>query len=229
MSAINNELLKAMFTNPIIIGVLVLGIISALFYKKIVGWFGEHWTRQALSKLPKAKYKIINDLFLNVDGRTCQIDHVVVSPYGIFSVETKQYNGYIKGNKYDNNWVRRSGENKYYYTNPIKQNYGHCKMLAQLLKIDESKIYNIVCIPSKAILNVKHDGELVRYNTIFDKISSYNDEIIDDPDDIYKTLLNSNIKASSLRKNHIANIRNKVGVKDINKCPKCGGLLIERE
>ena len=77
----------------------------------------------------------------------------------IFSVETKQYNGYITGSKYDKNWVRHAGKNKYYYTNPIRQNYGHCKALAELLNIDESKIYNIVCIPSNAKLKIEHDRE----------------------------------------------------------------------
>ena len=78
-----------------IIAILVLGLISAIFYKQIIGWFGEHWTKKALSKLPKAKYKIINNLLLSVNGLTHQIDHVVISPYGIFSIETKQYNGLL--------------------------------------------------------------------------------------------------------------------------------------
>ena len=101
MSDFTNVFLKYYLTNPLIISILVLGLISAIFYKQIIGWFGEHWTKKALSKLPKAKYKIINNLFLSVNGLTHQIDHVVVSPYGIFSIETKQYNGYITGSKYD--------------------------------------------------------------------------------------------------------------------------------
>ena len=52
----------------------------------------------------------------------------------------KQYNGYITGSKYDKNWVRHAGKKKYYYTNPIRQNYGHCKSLAELLNIDKSNI-----------------------------------------------------------------------------------------
>ena len=135
MSDFTTAFLKYYLTNPLIISILVLGLISAIFYKQIIGWFGEHWTKKALSKLPKTKYKII-------------------SQYGIFSIETKQYNGYITGSKYDKNWVRHAGKNKYYYTNPIRQNYGHCKALAELLNINESNIYNIVCIPSKAKLNM---------------------------------------------------------------------------
>ncbi|MBQ7030740.1 MAG: NERD domain-containing protein [Bacilli bacterium] len=200
MSNFTNEFLKYYLTNPLIITILILGLISVIFYKQIVGWFGEHWTKKTLRKLPKAKYKIINNLFLSVNGLTHQIDHIVVSPYGIFSIETKQYNGYITGSKYDKNWVRHAGKNKYYYVNPIRQNYGHCKALAELLNIDESKIYNIVCIPSNVKLKIEHDGELVRYDTIVNKIKSYNEEIINNVSELYDKLLKSNVKDKKIKK-----------------------------
>lgn len=55
-----------------------------------------------------------------------QIDHVVVSPYAIFVIETKNYNGEIKGKKGDREW---SVSNRYKLYNPLKQNYGHIKAL----------------------------------------------------------------------------------------------------
>lgn len=229
MQNFTNEFLKYYLTNPLIITILVLGIISAVFYKQIIGWFGEYWTKQVLSKLPKTKYKIINNLFISVNGSTHQIDHVVVSPYGIFSIETKQYNGYITGSKYDKNWIRYTGKNKYYYSNPIRQNYGHCKALAKLLNIDESKIYNIVCIPSKAKMKIDHDGELVRYDSLSTKIESYNGIIIDNVAELYNKLVESNIKDKKAMKEHIENIKNNIKQNNNNRCPKCGGLLIERE
>lgn len=229
MSDFTNVFLKYYLINPLIISILVLGLISAIFYKQIIGWFGEHWTKKALSKLPTTKYKIINNLFLSINGLTHQIDHVVVSAYGIFSIETKQYNGYITGSKYDKSWVRHVGKNKYYYTNPISQNYGHCKAIAELLNIDESNIYNIVCIPSKAKLKIEHDGELVRYDTIVDKIMSYNEEKISNVNELYNTLIKSNVKDRKIKKEHIENIKTNIEKKDISKCPKCGGTLVERE
>ena len=82
MSDFTTAFLKYYLTNPLIISILVLGLISAIFYKQIIGWFGEHWTKKALSKLPKTKYKIINNLLLSVNGLTHQIDHVIISQYG---------------------------------------------------------------------------------------------------------------------------------------------------
>jgi hypothetical protein len=203
---VSHELLKMFITNPVFITVIVLGIISAIFYKQIIGWFGEHWTKKALRRLPR-KYKIINDLLISVNGKTHQIDHVIVSSYGIFSIETKQYNGYITGSKYDKNWVGHAGKDKYYIYNPIRQNYGHCKALEELLNINISNIYNIVCIPSNAKIKIKDDGEVVRYDTIIDKILSYKEEKIDNVDEIYNILIKNNIKDKNIRKEHIENIK----------------------
>ena len=229
MSEFTNSFIKYFFTNYYFIVPLVIGIILGIFKNQIVGWFGEHWTRQALKKLPRDKYKIINDVFILINGSTHQIDHVVISPYGIFSIETKQYNGFIVGNKYDKNWIRYAGKKKYYYSNPIRQNYGHVKSLSELLNIDESKIYNVVCIPSKARLKIQHDGELVRYDTIVDKILSYKNIAIDNIDEVVDIINKSNVTDKNIKKEHIKNIRENIIDKDPNKCPKCGGQLVERE
>ena len=215
-------------TNPIFIIVMILTIIVLIFGKKIIGWFGEYWTKESLSKLPKDKYIILNDIFIEVNGRTHQIDHVVVSPYGIFSIETKQYNGYITGNKYDKKWIRYAGNKKYYYENPIRQNYGHVKGLSELLNIDESKIFNIVCIPSTAKLNIEHDGELTRNYTLVERILSYNKVIINNVDEITNIINSNNITDKNIKKEHIRNIRNNIIDNNPNKCPKCGGQLVER-
>ena len=203
-----NEFLKYFFSNPFVILFFIVVIIVAIFNKQIIGWFGEHWTKQALNKLPKNEYKILNDVFIETNGITHQIDHVVVSSYGIFSIETKQYNGFITGNKYDKNWIRHAGKNKYYYTNPIRQNYGHVKALSELLNLDESKIFNVVCIPSKATLKVEHDGELVRYDTLVDKVLSYKEIMIKNVDEIVKTINKNNITDKNIKKEHIQNIKN---------------------
>lgn len=225
MNGFVNELTRRLYTNPVFIIFIIISIISFVFYKEIVGWFGEYWTKKALKKLPKDKYKILNNLLIFVNNKSHQIDHVVVSSYGIFCIETKQYNGYIVGDKYDKYWIRKAGKKRYYYTNPIRQNYGHCKALSELLHIEESKIINIVCISSNAKLNIKHDGEVVNYYTTVNKIKAYKDEIINNPKEITEIILNNNRKDKKSKKEHIKSI-NKIVDKSV--CPKCGGKLINR-
>ena len=164
---------NSLFNSPlywVVLGILiVIIIIRYALYPKIIGWGGEHWTKKLLKTLPTDKYLVINDVLININNNYHQIDHIVVSQYGIFCIESKQYNGYIKGAKYDKYWIRYIGNKKVYYINPIKQNYGHVEALKKLLNLDNSKVINIVCIPSNAKLNIEDDGEVVRYNTLINK------------------------------------------------------------
>ena len=228
MSEFNHLLLTSPLYWIILISCILIIIICKFFGSKIIGWFGELWTKQELKKLPEEKYKILNDILIIENDNTHQIDHVVVSPYGIFVIETKQYNGYITGNKYDKNWVRHTIKKQYYYTNPIRQNYGHVKALSSLLNIDEMKIFNVVCIPSRARLKIDHDGELTRLGTLISKITSYQNEIISNTDEIVNEIIKNNITDQSIKKNHIKNIKENIIDNDPNKCPKCGGQLVVR-
>ena len=213
-----------MFTCVIVI------FISIKYGNRIVGWFGEHWARESLNKLDKNKYIVLNDIMILVNNKTHQIDHIVLSKYGIFVIETKQYNGYITGDKYDNKWVRHLKNNqKVYYTNPIRQNYGHVKAICELLAISEDKVFNIVCITSKNVkLNIKHDGELTRGYDINEKIMSFNDEIIDNVFELKDKIVINNIVDKEKRNEHIERINETKKEYGINTCPKCGGDLVER-
>lgn len=196
MQEIVNILVKSFLTNPFVIAVLVLGLISLIFYRRIVGFFGESHTKSALRKLPK-EYIVLNNVNITANGYHNQIDHVVVSKYGIFCIETKQYNGYITGSKWDKNWVRHYGNRKSYCINPIRQNYGHVKGLCTILNLTENEVFNIVCIPSNAKLNIQDDGEVTRYDTLNRKILSYREVLIDDIEEVVLNIKKNSYKDSN--------------------------------
>ena len=58
-----------------------------------------------LLQLPD-EYTIINDLMLSTEKGTTQIDHVVVSRYGVFVIETKNYQGEIYGDDNRKEWTQ---------------------------------------------------------------------------------------------------------------------------
>ena len=57
---------------------------------------GEKKVHDILSQLPD-EYYLLDDVVLKTQRGTTQIDHIVVSKYGIFAVETKNYSGEIYG------------------------------------------------------------------------------------------------------------------------------------
>ena len=228
-----NDIVKEIYSNPIIqvlmISCIIIIITYYLFGSKIIGWSGEHWTKQVLKKLPKDVYKVLNNIMISNNEKTHQIDHIVVSKYGIFVIETKQYNGYITGGIYDEKWVRHLKKKKIYYTNPIKQNYGHVMSVCELLNLDKEKVFNIVCIPSRATLNIQNNGELTRNDTIVKKILSYNEEIIFDVDSIINTIEENNIRDKSKRKKYVNELKiEHINDNSLSNCPWCGNMLVER-
>ncbi|CAG9621212.1 nuclease-related domain-containing protein [Sutcliffiella rhizosphaerae] len=96
------------------------------------GEIGEYKIDIQLDQLPKY-YRYISDLLIMNPKATSgysQIDHVVLTPYGIFVIETKNYQGTIYGGKDRKTWFVNG---KFKMMNPFIQNYGHIKALASLI------------------------------------------------------------------------------------------------
>ena len=109
--------------NPWLCIIIAVDILLSVNYKKWIGKAGEFWVKRELKKLP-SEYLVINDVMIKTnDKSTHQIDHVVVSKYGVFIIETKQYNGYIKGNEYDKRWLIKSGNKNFYINNQLHHIY----------------------------------------------------------------------------------------------------------
>lgn len=152
-----------------------------------------------MKKLPD-EYLVINDIMIKTkDGSTHQIDHVVISKYVIFVIETKQYNGYIKGNDYDKRWLIKNGKKKIYVNNPLHQNYGYVKLLEEILNLPEEKFISLVCIPSRATLSVKSNN-VTRIYDLLEKILSYQEVIVENSIELYEIINNLNIKDKVERK-----------------------------
>ena len=81
--------------------VLFLLLILFAAYTVYLAWYnsarqkGKRGERRVLAKLSQLpdEYTILNDLVFRTENGTTQIDHVVVSKYGIFTIETKNYRG----------------------------------------------------------------------------------------------------------------------------------------
>ena len=226
-----NQLIKSLI-NPANIIIFILLILVTVFYKKIRGFMGEFWVKQELKKLPKDKYIILNDIMIKSSKGTHQIDHIIISKYGIFVVEMKNYYGLITGEEHQNKWTQHLGKNKYSFNNPIHQNYGHIKALQELLYLSENKFVSIICISNQAKLKVKAKN-VIQLDFVNNLIKSYSNEIIaEDLIKIKNKIEQNNITDKEIRKNHIKNIKNTVkenNDKEKNRiCPKCGGKLVER-
>ena len=69
------------------------------------GLRGERKVFSILKELPD-EYYIWNNIVLQRNGYSVQIDHIVISPYGIFVIETKNHKGWIYGNDDCDKWTK---------------------------------------------------------------------------------------------------------------------------
>ena len=96
-------------------------------------------------KLEKDVYHRLNNITLPLaNGGSTQIDHVIVSVYGIFVIETKNYKGWIFGNEAQRQWTQVIMGRKYKFQNPLRQNYLHIKTLADLLALDLNYFHSMI-------------------------------------------------------------------------------------
>ncbi|EKQ58031.1 MULTISPECIES: NERD domain-containing protein [unclassified Clostridium] len=215
---------------------MIFLFIFRLFSPKIKGYLGEKSVSNKLSKLDPSKYKVINNLMLKVDSKTTQIDHIVVSNYGIFVIETKNYKGWIIGNENDEYWKQVIYKRKEKLYNPIKQNYGHIMALKEVLNDFHNLNYiSIVTFTINADLKVNTKTDVTYTTKLIKTIERYKDNSISDNDkeEVYNKLLSLNVDNKDNRKTHVQAINDNIKVKGIlmnnDICPKCGGNLVNRK
>ena len=69
--------------------------------------YSEYYVRKyLLTTFPEAEYHLMNNITLPFKDGTTQIDHILVSRYGIFVIETKHYKGWIFGDENSKNWTQ---------------------------------------------------------------------------------------------------------------------------
>lgn len=127
------QLFKTLYIYRWIIIMIMTLILMKIYYPNLRGYIGELKVRIKLNKLNKKEYIVLNDIMINIEDRTHQIDHIVLSRYGIFVIEMKNYYGLIVGEDINDKWIQYLGKNKSYFKNPLYQNYGHIKSLERLL------------------------------------------------------------------------------------------------
>lgn len=222
----------------VLFSILSILILCFVFRPSDKGKLGEKEMSRYLKRLPISEYIVLNDIMLeNEFGNTCQIDHVVLSIYGIFVIETKNYKGWIFGGENSEEWTQNIYGKKFRLRNPIKQNYGHVKVLQKLLS-DYGKypFYSIVAFSVKCKLKVHvNDSCVVYYHQVLPEIKSHQQVVMD-----FSMMENM---ACFIRQHDVSNRRGEMQkhIKNVREttikrelqikngiCPRCGAPLVER-
>lgn len=105
------------------------------------GKYGEYLTYKKLSSYEKDGASFLfNAIIPREDGKTSEIDVMMICRKGIFVFESKNYSGWIFGDEGQKMWTqslpqgqgRKSRKERFY--NPVMQNRGHIKHLTAFIK-----------------------------------------------------------------------------------------------
>ena len=201
------------------------------------GKAGEDKVSFVLCSLPQ-EYHVIDDVIIPDQGvgpnknYTTQIDHVVVSPFGIFVIETKNYSGWIFGAEETKKWKQTFKTTPaHYFYNPIKQNWGHIYALAERLQLNTRIFKPIVVFSDDCELHVESITPVVYMSQLKRLILNYTEEIIPRRDIpiICNRLSKINLVEEEIENNHIQSIEERFIEKEMTlregRCPRCGGVL----
>jgi restriction system protein len=241
-----NQILQQVFSQ--LIGAywwLILLVILLSFFKTPVGKgiCGEFQVNIiAKLRLDKEVYHLIKNVTLPTDDGTTQIDHVIVSKYGVFVIETKNMKGWIFGGEHQKMWTQQIYRHKTKFQNPLHQNYKHTQTLQTALELDPGKLFSVVVFIGDSDFrtpmpdNVVYAGGYIRY------IKNKQQPILSDFEvhDICKKIetgrLSPSIKTHINHARHVRTIVEKKQQQQVmrpktehdNVCPKCGQSMVLR-
>ena len=223
---------------PILFIVILFFILFLLNSPKVKGYFGELGVRIILKRLNKEEFEVLHNIMLMIDGKTTQIDHIIVARSGVFVVETKNYKGWIFGSEHSKYWTQTIYKSKQRFQNPIHQNFGHIKYLEHFLPDYSGPFFSIISFSMRGTLkkidveseaiHVIHSVQIptvIKSKTVFGMSSNSVRRVVE-------MIREADVKDKRIAKKHVQTIKLKQQIK-VEKvlqglCPKCGNELQER-
>lgn len=192
------------------------------------GWIGEQKTKFYLwLSLRNKAYCKFNNIILPSTNGTTQIDHLIVSVFGLFIVETKNKKGWIFGSDQQDFWTQIIYAKKYTFQNPLRQVYRQKKILSEFLNIDEPKIHTVIYFAGNCKFKTPLPDNVIK-SGVSRYIKRFRHPLLstEEVDRIVISIKKHLSESSFSNSDHIRSLRNRYASNTI--CPKCGSNLILR-
>ena len=92
--------------------------------------------RTLIDQIHVPENQVLRNVYVpTADGKTSEIDLLVVSKKGLLVFECKNYAGNVYGDAQRNKWIQYLGKKKSFFYNPFMQNRSHVKHLKKYLEV----------------------------------------------------------------------------------------------
>lgn len=169
----------------------------------------------------------LDDLILPTPDGSTQIDHVLVSVFGIFVIETKFRTGWIFGDARSRNWTQIVYGQKYRFQNPIHQNYKHVVAVRDYLGLPQHMIHSIVTFTGNCEFRTSLPLNVVGIEDLVHHIRSHNQQLLDTEEAAFLWhRLNASADDPDVADlNHDEHLLENVSNP---RCPRCGRNMVVR-
>ncbi len=214
----------------------ILFLIARAFRMAIMGKgaYAEDRVARRLARLPE-EYHVFNDVYIRSGNRSVQIDHVVISWYGVFVIETKNYKGWVYGSANAEHWTQNIYGHKYQLYNPTRQNASHVSALCDLFHITRDKAISIIVFAGSATVHCSADCHVVCLNQLRQVIERYKYVHFTDEQvmQMMGKLSEALVTDKNRKREHVHEVRQQVAEKERLEangiCPRCHGQLVMRK
>ena len=105
-------------------------------------------------RLSESHYTVLRDVRIRVGNTarpvTVHLRHVVVSPYGIFVIETRRLSGRIRGRSTDRHWLGRRFGRGIRISNPLRSLRTRAGALRDVLGLETSQLHTVLVTTGRA-------------------------------------------------------------------------------
>lgn len=225
-SPIINVVLKLWWVLPF---VFLIAVFKSSWFKGISGEMLVKFS--ARIKLPADTYHAFHNVTLPTLDGTTQIDHIFISRYGIFVVETKNMKGWIYGAEHQPQWTQKIFKQSFKFQNPLRQNYKHIKAVEAALEISEDTVHSVIVFVGASNLkspmppNVTQGGAYIKY------IKSFNSHVFTGrqvQELIAKIKIERLPPTRETHKQHVQQLKTRSDPSAERRCPKCGSPMVLR-
>jgi hypothetical protein len=124
-------------------------------------------------------FHLLNHITLKLKDGTTQIDHILVSRFGVFVIETKDYKGWIFANAKHATWTQVLYRWKFKFQNPIFQNMRHVRAVQELLDfLPPEAIKSAVVFTGRAEFKTEMPSGVYTLTELIDHLRTVTEEVM---------------------------------------------------
>lgn len=214
-----------------LIPIIIIGVlIKTPWFKGAWGEFIVNFSFKVF--LNSQEYHLIRNVTIPTNNGTTQIDHIIVSQYGIFVVETKNMKGWIFGNAEQKMWVQKIYKHSSQFQNPLHQNFKHIRSLQYLLGLTDEVMHSLIIFIGNSKFKTAMPDNVTQGLGYLKYIKSKKEIILPSSrvNELVKKIEAERLTRSfKTHREHVKHVKEIIREKESHMvCQKCGSPMVKR-